>query len=75
MFQIGHGHDLVTDFDQDGDDVLQFSTAIFKDFNAVLAKTKEVGSDLVISTSAASSVRLANVAMSSFGADDVRFAA
>ena len=75
IFSLGHGHDLVNDFGQDGHDVLQFSTALFRDFNAVLAKTKQVGNDLVITTSSTSSVRLLNSSLADFTRDDVRFAA
>jgi hypothetical protein len=75
VFNIGHGHDLVSDFDQYGDDRLQFSTALFRDFNAVLAKTKQVGTDLLITTSATSSVRLVNSNRSDFTIGDVRLVA
>ena len=74
-FSIGHGHDLVNDFDQWGDDVLSFSKNMFSSWNAVAAATKQVGADVVIATSATSSVRLLNTSLSSFNADDVRLAA
>ncbi|MBU3732034.1 MAG: hypothetical protein FGM26_10905 [Beijerinckiaceae bacterium] len=74
-FSIGHGHDLVNDFDQWGDDVLSFSKNMFASWNAVSAATKQVGADVVIATSATSSVRLLNTSLSSFNADDVRLAA
>jgi hypothetical protein len=75
VFNIGHGHDLVNDFDQYGDDRLQFATALFRDFNAVLAKTKQVGADLLITTSATRSVRFVNSNRSDFTAGDVRLMA
>ena len=74
-FSIGHGHDLVNDFDQWGDDVLSFSKNMFASWNAVAAATKQVGADVVIATSATSSVRLLNTSLSSFNADDIRLAA
>jgi Ca2+-binding RTX toxin-like protein len=75
IYQPGFGNDVITDFDQNGDDQLQFSTAVFSDWSAVWASTRQVGSDVVITSPANNTVTLQNVAMSSFGTDDVRFVA
>jgi Ca2+-binding RTX toxin-like protein len=73
VFQAGFGADVIKDFDQVGDDMLEFSTAAFADWTAVWAATRQVGADLAIARSATDVITLKNVALSSFTADDVRF--
>ncbi|MCA3592690.1 MAG: hypothetical protein IOC94_14435, partial [Methylocystis sp.] len=73
VYGSNFGFDTISDFDQAGDDQLQFSTAVFSNWQAVWSATKQVGMDVVITKSASDSITLKNLALSSFAADDLRF--
>ena len=76
VFAVGFGKDKIMDFNAlagVNHDVLQFSTSVFADWNSLLAKTTQVGSDLVITATANDTITLKNVTLSSFTSDDVVF--
>ncbi|WP_041797936.1 ExeM/NucH family extracellular endonuclease [Rhodopseudomonas palustris] len=75
VFAAGFGKDTVTDFATTGSsaDLLQFSSDMFADFADVMAHTAQVGSSVVVTLDADTSITLANVQMTSLAADDFRF--
>ncbi|ABD05515.1 Hemolysin-type calcium-binding region [Rhodopseudomonas palustris HaA2] len=75
VFAAGFGKDTVTDFVTTGSsaDLLQFSTDMFADFADVMSHTAQVGSSVVVTLDADTSITLANVQMTSLAADDFRF--
>lgn len=72
VFGAGFGHDLISDFGQG--DHIQFAEDVFQDFAAVLAASRQVGSDVVITLDAANAIVLENVALRSLDASDFLFA-
>jgi Ca2+-binding RTX toxin-like protein len=78
VFAAGFGKDTITDFNAAtgvNHDVLQFSTAVFANWTALLAATTQVGTDLVITQNASNTIILKNVTLSSFTSDDAIFIA
>jgi hypothetical protein len=78
VFATGFGKDKIMDFNAatgTNHDVLQFSTAVFADWTALLAATSQVGTDLVITQNASNTITLKNVTLSSFTSDDAIFIA
>jgi len=57
------------------DDVLQFDSNLFADFESVLAAAAQSGNDTVISFDAANTITLQNVMKTDLHHDDVRFVA
>ncbi|MBS7804071.1 M10 family metallopeptidase C-terminal domain-containing protein [Rhizobiales bacterium TNE-4] len=73
---IGCGQDIILDFNPiagGNHDVLSIWRGLATDFNALMAKTKQAGTDLTITFSATDSIILKNVAIGNFTADDVQF--
>jgi len=70
VFNKGFGRDTILDF-TNGQDVLQFSRAVFADFAAVKAAAKMVGGDLVIDAGGGHTVTLNGFKLSQFDASDV----
>jgi Ca2+-binding RTX toxin-like protein len=77
IFKPNFGHDYVTDFvaGSGSDDVLQFDSSLFADFESVLAAAAQSGNDTVISFDAANTITLQNVLKTDLHHDDVRFVA
>jgi Ca2+-binding RTX toxin-like protein len=78
VFATGFGKDAIMDFNAAtgvNHDVLQFSTAVFANWAALLAATTQVGNDLVITQNASNTITLKNVTLSSFTSDDAIFIA
>jgi len=70
VFNKGFGRDMIVDF-TNGQDVLQFSRAVFADFAAVRAAARTVGNDLVIDAGGGNTVTLNGFRMAQFDASDV----
>jgi len=70
-FGRGFGHDVVTDFG--GKDVIEFDDGLFGNFKAVIAASRQVGQDTVITLDDGNAITLEHVALSSLHADDFRF--
>ncbi|MET1414725.1 hypothetical protein ABVF61_20810 [Roseibium sp. HPY-6] len=75
FISTGAATDTVTDFESNGGsaDVLQFESAVFADFNAVLAAAVDDGTDTTITLDADSQVVLKNVLVSNLQSDDFVF--
>ncbi|GGX70322.1 hypothetical protein GCM10007385_44160 [Tateyamaria omphalii] len=75
VFEAGHGHDTIGDFNAANSlELMDFSD--FDGLNSVsdvLSNAVQVGRDIVLTTSATSSIRLINVSLSDLGADDFIF--
>jgi len=76
VFAAGFGQDTVKDFGLTGSssDVIEFSSDLFADFADVMADAAQVGSDVVISIDADTSLMLANIKLAALATDDFRFA-
>lgn len=69
------GHDVITDV-QVGDaveDIIEFNTSTFQNFNAVIDASQDVGSDMVILLDDNSTITLLGVSVDDLSADDFRF--
>ncbi|MFM8701490.1 MAG: calcium-binding protein, partial [Hyphomicrobiales bacterium] len=78
VFAAGFGKDTIVDFNAAtgvNHDVLEFSTAVFANWAALLAATTQVGTDLVITQNASNTIILKNVTLSSFTSDNAIFIA
>jgi hypothetical protein len=53
--------------------VLSFRTSVFADWQALLSKSAQVGSDTVITLNTLDKVTLKNFALSNFKSDDATF--
>ncbi|MEP3427970.1 MAG: DUF4214 domain-containing protein [Hyphomicrobiales bacterium] len=76
IFRSGDtGHDIVTDFSAGASpgDILQFETATFAYYTAVLAAASDDGTDTTITVDAQTSVTLQGVVVSELHLDDFRF--
>lgn len=73
VFAPNFGHDRITDFGGWDADVIEFTTGMFADFDAVLAAAVQVGSDVVITLDDQNSLTLAEMHRDSLRADDFRF--
>ena len=76
VFYAGAGKDTVTNFNANSGishDTLTVYSYTFADWNDLLSKTKQVGSDLVITASPNDVLTLKNVAINTFTSDDVVF--
>lgn len=73
VFMPGFGRDTITDFAGGHEDVVEFAAALFADFDAAMAQAAQVGSDVVFTIDADTSLTLAGVQLGSLGADDFRF--
>ncbi|PZR85050.1 MAG: hypothetical protein DI537_31610 [Stutzerimonas stutzeri] len=73
VFASGFGRDTIADFAL-GEDALEFASAVFADFDAAMARAAQVGSDVVFTIDADTSLTLTDVQLGSLRADDFRFA-
>ncbi|KZK77734.1 Poly(beta-D-mannuronate) C5 epimerase 7 [Pseudovibrio sp. Ad46] len=69
------GHDVIQDFASgaEGSDVIEFTTSVFADFEAVLAAAEQDGANTVITLDADTSITLEGVTLSSLKQDDFTF--
>ena len=76
VFAAGFGQDTVKDFGLTGSssDVIEFSSDLFDDFADVMANATQVGSDVMISIDADTSLMLTNIKLAALATDDFRFA-
>ena len=72
VFNPGFGNDNITDFDP-SNDVIQFNLALFANYSAAMASTKQVGTDTVIAFDSNDAVTLANVSASSLSSNNFKF--
>ena len=73
VFNPGSGNDTITDFDI-SKDVIQFDLALFSNYMAAMASTKQVGPDTAITFDANDTLTLTNVAANSLSSNNFRFA-
>ncbi|BAV47445.1 Cadherin [Mesorhizobium loti] len=75
MFEIGFGHDVVTDFNTTsvGHDVIQLAQSLFADFAAVQTAAVQVNADVVITHDADNTITLTNVDLNHLEASDFAF--
>lgn len=73
VFAPGFGRDVITDFARQ-EDAIEFKSALFADFDAAIGSAAQVGSDVVFTIDAATSLTLEDVQLSALRADDFRFA-
>jgi Ca2+-binding RTX toxin-like protein len=71
-FNAGFGNNTITDFNTSRD-VLQFNHALFVNFAAAMADTKQVGANTVITYDANDTVTLTGVAASHLTASNFKF--
>ncbi|MEW5684356.1 MAG: Calx-beta domain-containing protein [Pseudomonadota bacterium] len=71
IFTGTFGKDVVSDFESK--DVIQLDTAQFTDFAGVLAKSAQVGGDVVITLDASNSITLQGVTLGSLQSNDFLF--
>jgi Ca2+-binding RTX toxin-like protein len=71
-FDAGFGNNTITDFNTSRD-VLQFNHALFVNFAAAMADTKQIGANTVITYDANDSVTLTGVAASHLTASNFKF--
>ncbi len=76
VFAAGFGRDTITDFRTTGasSDVLEFSIDSFAGFDEAIDTASQVGADTVFSLDAETTLTLRGVQLTSFAADDFRFA-
>ncbi len=76
VFAAGFGEDKVKDFALTGSssDVIEFSSDLFDDFADVMSHATQVGSDVLITVDADTTLTLANIRLSALTTDDFRFA-
>ncbi|MES0884978.1 putative Ig domain-containing protein [Roseibium sp. SCP14] len=76
VFRAGEtGHDTVVDFTAGSgtDDVLQFETALFADFQSVIAAASDDGTHTYLTIDSDTSIKLDNVVVSQLHQDDFNF--
>jgi len=74
VFDKGFGHDVIAFGDSGTDqDTLDFSTAIFKDSDAVMHASHQVGDDVHIDVDEFQGIILTNMILANLGSDDFRF--
>ncbi|SEG57992.1 glycerophosphodiester phosphodiesterase family protein [Bosea lathyri] len=75
VFGAGFGKDTVRDFRLSGAnaDVLEFSAAVFADFNAAIAAGQQIGADTVLTVDADTMLTLKGIQLTSLAQDDFRF--
>lgn len=71
VFSGAFGKDVVTDFE--AKDVIQLGASQFVDFAGVLAKSAQVGADVVITLDASNSITLQGVTLGTLQSDDFLF--
>jgi len=75
VFRAGFGHDRIRGFELSGtSEAIKFESALFADFDAVLAASQQVGEDVVITYDGANTLILEKVLLSNLSSDDFRFA-
>jgi|SRR5919106_6605958 hypothetical protein len=74
-FATGFGRDVVADFSAGAGvlDVIELDNQVFSNFASVLAATRQVGADAVITVDASNALTLKNVLVSNLHADDFMF--
>lgn len=73
VFAPGFGRDIITDFAGGHEDVIAFASTLFADFDAAMADAEQVGSDVVFTIDANTTLTLADTELGSLLADDFRF--
>lgn len=73
IFAPGFGRDIITDFGWSDHDIIEFTTALFSDFDALMASAHQNGSDVVFDFDADTSLTLKDTHISSLSIDDFRF--
>ena len=73
VFSAGFGKDVISDFAPGHEDVLEFSSALFADFDSAMAHAAQLGSDVVFTIDADTTLTLADMQISQLRADDFRF--
>jgi len=75
IFHAGSGQDIITDFTAGAGagDVIQFDSAIFASYTAVMAAASQVGNDVNIAVDANTSILLQHVALANLAQDDFHF--
>jgi Ca2+-binding RTX toxin-like protein len=73
VFRPGFGQDQITDFDDDGDDMIVFSTAVFADWGAVQKAMTASGNDVVITFDAANTITLIGTSLTDMSQSDFLF--
>lgn len=71
-FNKGSGQDVIHDF-EDGIDRIEFSSKVFKNFDAVAASMGQDGADVVIKTAGGDLIRIENISLDQLTADDFLF--
>ncbi|KPF72828.1 adhesin [Bosea sp. AAP35] len=76
VFAAGFGKDSITDFKTAGTsaDVIEFSTALFADFDEAIDAATQVGADTVFTIDADTTLTLKGIQIASLAQDDFRFA-
>ena len=69
----GFGQDTLYDFSAAQGDVVQFSTSIFANYNAMLSNAAQVGSDVVITSSAGNTITILNTSLGSLTSSQFSF--
>ena len=72
-FAAGDGHDMISDFDISGGDLIGFSSSLFGDYASVLSAATQVGSDVLISTTSVDSVLIQNLSLGDLDAGSFLF--
>lgn len=73
-FAPGFGRDQIADFAGGHEDVIEFSSDLFADFDTAMASAAQVGDDVVFTIDADTSLTLADIQLATLRADDFRFA-
>lgn len=76
VFRRETGRDVITDFQASGSgsDIIQLDRSLAGDWTALLSRTSQFGSDLLIDLTASDRILLKGVQLKDFTQDDVRFA-
>ncbi|HEV7256527.1 MAG TPA: hypothetical protein VGN82_01975 [Bosea sp. (in: a-proteobacteria)] len=72
VFAAGFGRDTITDF-AGGEDVIEFGSDVFADFDTLISHATQVGSDVVIAVDGSNALTLSGVQLGSLHVDDFRF--
>jgi Ca2+-binding RTX toxin-like protein len=73
VFRAGYGQDTVTDFKDNGNDLIRFARNVFDDYADMMSHTHAAGGDVVIEAEDGSTLVLAATALGALGAGDFVF--
>lgn len=75
VFGPNFEHDVITEFQTvtSAQDIVQFSTTVFSDFNAVQSHMTQEGNSVVVTLDANNSIEIQNTVLANLAADDFRF--